>query len=202
MKTLNFRRAALTLAAAFLGLFAVTSDAQATAINYFQEGATDASNNLLDPTMITGGPYDGVQGNIGDSSGACDEFAACGVFDSDDYFAFHWLTTGDFTATYLSGTLSPELWLYTYVTHALVAGPAYPTLIVPNLAEGDYILRVSADFDPPYTIRILGLDPGPMTAITAAAVPEPGTWLLLGTGVTALAWRRRRTLLRGRATRR
>lgn len=139
-----------------------------------------------------------------------------GGLDFTDQFAFHWITTGTFQATYSAGSFAGDIFmalLNISFPWNLVAGQQLvgDVLTVPNLAAGDYILVLDAP-DPPFTIDIFELNPNgsvnvaipnPICGIGSdCAVPEASTMVLLGTGLFAagLRFARRRLGSRGSST--
>ena len=146
------------------------------------------AGNLLNPQFLTGGSFDEIVGSLD-------------VTDTEDVYAFHWVTTGDFSAINLEPVVPDWIILGLRDFSGQVAGNLIANfassgtgISVANLAAGDYLLQLAfvADpgADPPYRIAISGPTPDPITS----PVPEPSTLLLLAAGgVTSLAARRRRS---------
>ena len=149
-------------------------------------GGSGDAGDRFSPQFLIGGPYNGFDGMIGDT-------------DTVDAFAFKWLTSGVFEASYFSEA-GATMDLYTFsdlVTPVLSSGTS-PFMTIPSLAAGDYILEASLStlvtVDPPFTITLVGPTTAGQNLIAAPSVPEPTTVLLLGSGLAGLAawrWRQR-----------
>jgi hypothetical protein len=174
MITSNHRRFIATLAAACAVLLGAAR-AQAAPI-WLEVG--DAGG-LTNPQFLTGGPFDEIVGSLD-------------LTDTEDVYAFHWVTTGTFSAINLEPVVPDWITLglrdFTgQVAGNFVADFAFSGtgISVANLAAGDYLLQLAfvpdPGEDPPYRIAISGPTPDPITA----PVPEPSTLVLLAAGVVA-----------------
>jgi hypothetical protein len=156
----------------------------------------DDAGNRFNPQNVTGGPYRGFAGNIGGT-------------DTVDAFRFQWLG-GNFNGYFFPDTsdgivvaageeIFRELFAATNLGSPLPhTGSAGYDLWGP-IDPGIYVFELSTFAgDPPFAFALLNpsnipFDPAlRIAAVPAAAVPEPGTWLLVLIGVLGLAIFRKR----------
>ena len=158
-----------------------------SSICYSEQGdAGDRSN----PQNITGGPYSGIEGDIGGPTPP----------PKDQFDAFRFSFGGGNLLAIFTASVPIELRLF---TNALVEiAPTLDDVLLETwngLSPGNYILEVEALNDPPFQIGLFGPTLTPIGApVTVAAVPEPdvGSLLLLGLVVLGTVGSRRSRLRR------
>jgi hypothetical protein len=193
MPALTHRHCAIASAVLAIVVFSAAR-AQATSIVWNEIG--DAGNPDS-PQLLTGGPYDQIEGDVG----AIDNL----VTDGFDAYAFRWSTAGRFDARYVPGDIpNPDrdllLYLFRYGQTSfgseITGAFGTPGISVANLETGDYVLLVdwapSSEDDPHYIIDVTGPTATPLAPLDAInAVPEPSTLILMSGGIAALMRRRR-----------
>lgn len=143
--------------------------------------------SLNSPQFLTG-VYSGLSGDLDPSS------------HPSDTYEFYW-AGGDLSGTealaaiFQNGTVSTsglQLTLYSGGSTIPNTGSA-PTFDFGNQPAGNYVLTVAeqGSIDPPYNVEFNGSIGAP--TVPSPTVPEPGSWLLLGTCLLGLArvYRRR-----------
>jgi hypothetical protein len=189
---IRFRQRFVAAAGAILGVLLAAPPT--FAIPWVEAG--DAGD-LSAPQLVTGGPYDAISGNLGDTD-------INGVPDGIDTFKFHWSGIGAFSAKWsgpdfpdvggTGGLLSGRfaIGLYDSANHVIAGleeNTATTGIATDNLAASDYTLLIIINsgqgLDPAYTIGFSG--PIGDSGANGTGVPDGGSSiLLLSCGLFAL----------------
>ncbi len=170
------------------GFFLSTPAHAIAVLTYFSggdAGGNDVAGDLSNPLLVTGGPFNGFQGDVG------------GTGDTTDVFGFNW-HGGDFKATETGGATTFYLKLFDAATAAVADEDATPdTFVATNLAAGNYFLQITASVDPPFTVEIT-TPLTPLDPLVFDFIPEPATIALFGLGLAGIPLvRRRRNATKG-----